>query len=60
MGDAQGQSAAWSLPGPVQTAYRAELFALLVAIEIFRGDLTVVSDCKGVVDEAERVRRAGR
>ena len=59
VGDGQGESAAWSLPGPVQTVYRAELFALLVAVEIFRGDLVVVSDCKGVVDEAERIRKGG-
>ena len=51
---------AWSLPGPVQTVYRAELIALLVAVEIFRGDLTVISDCEGVVDEAERIRGGGR
>ena len=40
-------SAAWSLPGPVQTVYRAELFAVPVAFEVFRRDVEIVSDCKG-------------
>ena len=40
--------------------YRAELYAILVALEVFRGDLEIVSDCKGVVDEAERIRNGGR
>ena len=47
-------------PGPCparsRLVYRAELYAILVALEVFRGDLEVVSDCKGVVDEAERFR----
>ena len=58
-GDSKSDSAAWSLPGPVQTVYRAELFAILVALEIFRGEVEVVSGCKGVVDEAERIRAGG-
>ena len=58
-GDSKSDMAAWSLPGPVQTVYRAELFAILVALEVFRGDVEVVSDCKGVVDEAERIRAGG-
>ena len=40
--------------------YRAELYAILVALEVFRGDLEVFSDCKGVVDEAGRIRNGGR
>ena len=59
-GDHESDSAAWTLPGPVQTVYRAELFAALVALEVFRGDLEIVSDCKGVVDEAERIRAGGK
>ena len=60
-GDHESDSAAWALPGPVQTVYRAELYAILVALEVFRGDLQeIVSDCKGVVDEAERIRNGGR
>ena len=58
-GDSKSDAAAWSLPGPVQTVYRAELFAILVALEIFRGDVEIVSDCTGVVDEAERIREGG-
>ena len=58
-GDSKSDTAAWSLPGPVQTVYRAELFAILVALEVFRGDVEVVSNCKGVVDEAERIRAGG-
>ena len=59
-GNSKSGSAAWSLPGPVQTIYRAELFAILVALENFRSEIEIVSDCKGVVDEAERVRDGGR
>ena len=59
-GDHESDSAAWTLPGPVQTVYRAELFAVPVALEAFRRDLEIVSDCKGVVDEAERVRAGGK
>ena len=61
-GDSKSDSAAWSLPGPVQTAYRAELFAIaiLVALEVFRWGVEIVPDCKGVVNEAERVRAGGR
>ena len=57
--DSKSDSAAWSLPGPVQTVYRAELFAILAALEIFRGEVEIVSDCKGVVDEAESIRAGG-
>ena len=53
-GNRPSDSAAWSLPGLVQTEYRAELFAVLVALEIFLGDSEIVSDCNGVIDEAER------
>ena len=59
-GDPKSDSAAWSLPGPVQTVYRAELFAVLVALAAFREEVGIVSDCKGVVDEAERIRAGGR
>ena len=34
-GDHEAESAAWALPGPVQTVYRAELYAILVALEVF-------------------------
>ena len=40
--------------------YRSELYAILLALEVFRGDLEIVSDCKGVMDEAERIRNGGR
>ena len=59
-GDSKTDSAAWSFPGPVQTVYRAELFAILVALEVFRGEVEIVSDWKGFVDEAERIRAGGR
>ena len=58
-GDSKSDAAAWSLPGLVQTVYRSELFAILVALEVFRGDVEIVSDWKGVVDEAERIRAGG-
>ena len=38
-GDSKSDSAAWSLPWPVQTVYRAGLFAILVAPEVFRGEV---------------------
>ena len=47
-GDHVSDSAASALPGPAQTVYRAELYAILVAHEVFRGDLEIVSDCKGL------------
>ena len=59
-GDRRSDSAAWSLPGPIQTVYRAELFAVLVAREPFQGDLEIVSDCKGVLTEAERMRAGSK
>ena len=59
-GEHKSDSAAWTLPGPVQTVYRAELFAVLVALEVFSDCKGVVSDCTGVVDEAERIRAGGR
>ena len=59
-GDHESDPAAWTLPGPVQTAYRAELFAVFIAPEVFRKDMEIVSDCKGVVDEAERIRAGGK
>ena len=59
-GDSKSDSVAWSLPGPFQTVYHAELFAILVALEVFRWEVEIVSDCKGVVDETERVRAGGR
>ena len=59
-GDSKSGSAAWSIPGPVQTVYRAELFAILAALEVFRGEVEIVSDCKGAVGEAERIRACGR
>ena len=31
-GDHESESEAWALPGPVQTVYRAELYAILVAL----------------------------
>ena len=59
-GDRPSDSAAWSLPRPVQTVYRAKLFAVLVAFDNPQGDLEIVSDCKEVVDEAERIRGGGK
>ena len=59
-GDHKSDSAAWTLPGPVQTVYRAERYAVLIPLEVFRRDLEIVSDCKGVVDEAERIRAGGK
>ena len=45
--DSKSDSAAWSLTGPVQTAYHAELFAILVALKLFRGEIEIVSNCRG-------------
>ena len=42
---------AGTLPGQQQTVYRAELFAVLQAIESTWGDIELVSDCKGVVNK---------
>ena len=43
-----------------QTVYRTELFALLWALEHHVGyRLTVVSDCQGVVEEANRLAQGG-
>ena len=47
------------LGGPVQTAYRAELRAMVHAAEHISGTYTIVSDCKGVVNGAERILRGG-
>ena len=59
-GDRASDSVAWSLPEPVQTVYRAELFAVFVALEIFPCNLELVSDYNGVVDEAERIKGGGK
>ena len=59
-GDHPADPAAWTLPGPKQTVYRAELmFAILVALRIFRGYLEIASVCKRAVDETERIRIGG-
>ena len=38
---------AGTLPGRVQTVFRAELYAVVFALEATVGDLQVVSDCRG-------------
>ena len=59
-GSLPSDSAAWSLPKPVQAVCRAELFAVPVALGNFQNYLEIISDCKGVVDEAERIRGGGK
>ena len=45
------------LPGPVQTIFRAELYAVIRALKATRGPLEVVSDCAGVVSTGMRYIR---
>ena len=42
------------LPGRVQTSFRAELFAVVRAIQATVGSLEIVSDCAGVVESGTR------
>eukprot|EP00972_Heterocapsa_arctica_P103723 15286562-Heterocapsa_arctica.AAC.1 len=49
-----------ALPGKVQTAYRAELHASVHAAEHFSGHFTIVADCLGVVNEANRIHKGGK
>jgi hypothetical protein len=55
VGHASPLNAAWALPGPVQTVYRAELYAVVVAAERVAGGCVVVTDCLGVAQGAQRV-----
>ena len=43
------------LPGRHQTVFRAELYAVVRALEATDGDLTVATDCKGVVVAAQGI-----
>ena len=49
-GDASGPDASvfGALPGSQQTAHRAKIYALLSALRVFNGHLTVYSDCGAV------------
>jgi ribonuclease HI len=49
-----------ALPGKVQTAYRAELHAIVYTAEQFSGDFSIVADCLGVVNEANRIYKGGK
>ena len=50
IGANHGANFSGALAGPVQTAYRAELRAMVHAAEHIGGTYTIVSDCKGVVN----------
>lgn len=43
------------LLGPEQSAFRAELRALVAAVELFSGQLEVACDCRSAVKEANRI-----
>ena len=45
--------------GGQQTVYRAELYAACRAFELASGPVTVVSDCYGVVQQAQSVIKRG-
>eukprot|EP00972_Heterocapsa_arctica_P106594 15700926-Heterocapsa_arctica.AAC.1 len=49
-----------ALPGKVQTAFRAELQAIVYVAEHFAGDFLIVADCLGVVNEANRIHIGGK
>eukprot|EP00972_Heterocapsa_arctica_P037067 5456271-Heterocapsa_arctica.AAC.1 len=49
-----------ALPGKVQTAYRAELHAIVYVAEHFTGNFNIVADCLGVVNEANRIHNGGQ
>eukprot|EP00972_Heterocapsa_arctica_P006112 899968-Heterocapsa_arctica.AAC.1 len=49
-----------ALPGKVQTAYRAELQAIVYVAEHFEGNFLIVADCLGVVNEANRIHKGGK
>eukprot|EP00972_Heterocapsa_arctica_P096595 14252115-Heterocapsa_arctica.AAC.1 len=49
-----------ALPGKIQTAYRAELHAIVYAAEQFTGNFSIVADCLGVVDEGNRIYNGGK
>eukprot|EP00972_Heterocapsa_arctica_P056810 8386079-Heterocapsa_arctica.AAC.1 len=48
------------LPGKVQTAYRAELQAIVHVAERFTGGLTIFADSLGVVSQADRIFKGGK
>ena len=48
------------LPGEQQSVYRAELFAVCRALETSPSGVTVVSDCLGVVQQADSFIKGAR
>ena len=59
VGEGSKLNTAWPLPGLVQTAYRAELYAVVVFVERYRGTYTIVSDCRGVMQGAQKLLEGG-
>eukprot|EP00972_Heterocapsa_arctica_P090844 13404998-Heterocapsa_arctica.AAC.1 len=47
------------LPGKVQTAYRAELHAIVHVAERYTENISIIADCLGVVNEANRILKGG-
>ena len=47
---AEGEVIRGALPGRQQTVFRGELYALLRAVQLTRGEVMVISDCKQAVD----------
>ena len=56
----QGGHLRGPLPGEQQSVYRAELYAVVRAVEESPSQVTVVSDCLGVVQQAQAVLSGGR
>ena len=53
--DDKGNWARGTLPGAQQTVFRAELFAVVIALEGTQGAIRIASDCQGVVEKAKRL-----
>jgi ribonuclease HI len=60
LGNQHKDNFASALPGKVQTAYRAELHAIVYTAEHFNGTFNIVADCLGVVNEANRIHNGGK
>ena len=56
----RGAWKAGPLPGPRQSVFRAELYALVQALELHDGPLEVVLDCLPVQQRMERVLQGGQ
>ena len=59
-GSAKGQTMAGPLPGPWQTAQRAEVYAVLMAITMFTGPVSIITDSRYVHDRLARLLKGER